>query len=119
MENNEMSTKIDDLPVPEVLEKTNEIKNEVQNIMQVPIINEVEKFSLFQLIKKEINEENLYLLILFLIIGLRDVNSYISKIPYVTTYFQSDSWGFLFVKAFIFLLIFTIGKNYILPKIQI
>lgn len=116
MENNEMSTKIDDLPLPQIEEQINEFKNDTS---EVPEIKESEKFSLFDMIKKEINEENLYLLTLFLIIGLHNTSTYVSKIPYVTTYFDQDSWGFIGIKAFMFLLIFIIGKNYILPKIKI
>jgi hypothetical protein len=128
MENNEMSTKIEDLPVPEIeVKKTSDIKqNPIEEVMQKqetyqepPKVVQSEKFSLFKLIKKEFNEENLFLLILFVILSISDINIYIRKIPYMSTYFVEESWTFVAFKSFIFLLIFIIGKAYLLPKIQI
>jgi hypothetical protein len=127
MENNEMSTKIDDLPIPEI-ENVSDVKTtptenviiEKQEIREEnPKVLQSEKFSLFKLIKKEFNEENLFLLILFVILSISDINIYIRKIPYMSTYFIEESWTFIAVKSFIFLLIFIIGKAYLLPKIQI
>jgi hypothetical protein len=86
MENNEMSTKIEDLPIPEIeITKTSNIK---QNPIDEDIqkhetyqenqkVIQSEKFSLFKLIKKEFNEENLFLLVLFVILSISDINIYI------------------------------------------
>lgn len=122
-----MSTKIDDLPVP-MLEET---KTETITEKQKPIIINEEKekpkeihvtekkFSLFNLVKKEINEENLFLLILFFILSLNNTNRYFSNLPYIGSVFEESSFSFLALKSFIFLIVFIFVKSYFLPKIQI
>lgn len=124
MDETTMSTKIDELPVPNFIKEEKEVIKE--KIIQKEEkkddkikIEVSEKFSLFKIIKREINEENLFLLILFFILSISDINKYLSNIPYVGSYFEYESWSFILFKSLIFLLIFIIGKLYLLPKIQI
>jgi len=123
MEEIEMSTRIDDLPgsIPNKMEeetKRNIINQEIEKTEKLSI--EIpEKVSIFNFIKREINEENLFLLILFFILSISDTNKYIGKIPYIGMYYGEESWTFTIIKSIIFLSLFIIGKLYILPKIQI
>lgn len=124
MENNDMSTKIDDLPIPEFNESKKEVLEESQiqktnEIKEKPVAPEPEKFSLFKTIKKEINEENLLLFILFFVISISDTNKYIGNIPYIGSYYGEESWSFIAFKSILFLLIFIFIKSYFLPQIQI
>lgn len=127
MENNDMSTKIDDLPIPDFNEPKREVVKEpvrqqiqkTNEIVEKSTTLETEKFSVLKAIKREINEENLFLLVLFLILSISDTNKYISSIPYIGSYYGEESWSFIVFKSVLFLLVFIIGKTYLLPKIQI
>lgn len=124
--NEKMSTKIDDLPivivqeekkqepVSEKLNESTEIKYEIKK-KDEPL---QQKFSLFNTIKKEVNEENLLLFALFFILNTIDINQYIAAIPFLSQYILS-SWNFILIKSLIFLLLYILLKNFLLPKIQI
>ena len=121
-----MSTKIDDLPIPNFEEKVQDKPEQV--IQQKSIINEnniiksskpIEKVSLFKTITNEINEENVFLLVLFFLISISDINKYFVNIPFIGNYFEYESWSFILFKSVLFLIIFIIGKMYLLPKIAI
>jgi hypothetical protein len=126
MEETIMSTKIDDLPIPNFEEKVQDKPEQV--IQQKSIINEnniiksskpIEKVSLFKTITNEINEENVFLLVLFFLISISDINKYFVNIPFIGNYFEYESWSFILFKSVLFLIIFIIGKMYLLPKIAI
>lgn len=121
-----MSTKIDDLPIPNFEENVEE--NVEQIIQQKPIVNENniiksskqnQKISIFKTITNEINEENVFLLVLFFLISISDINKYFVNIPFLGNYFEYESWSFILFKSVLFLIIFIIGKMYLLPKIAI
>lgn len=122
-----MSTKIEDLPIPQIKEETIEMKytkddKQIQKSQETntkPENNTPEKKSIITFIKNEINEENLFLLVLFFLMAISDLNKYLMRIPLVGTYFGDESWSFVIFKSFIFLFIFIIGKVYLLPKLQI
>jgi hypothetical protein len=135
MDEIEMSTKIDDLPgskeikyddlestipvIPNEKTESKILKLEQKDIENQKETNIIVKQSLFATIKNEINEENLFLLILFFIISISDINKYLNKIPFVGGNFGEESWSFILIKSIVFLIVFIIGKLYVLPKIQI
>ena len=72
--------------------------------------------SVVDIIKNEINEENMLLLAVLLIASLPTITEYIQRlIPGYT----SDSWAMMLIKATLMLVLFIVSRRYLLPYIKI
>lgn len=138
-----MSTRIDDLPGPpperaitppppvqmremrdeSIYQEKDHGSNVTANIKRVSFSPEIdydepEKEGLLTTIKNEINEENLFILLIIYIATTQNISSYISKLPFVGIYANDSILGG-FMKAIILFMIYIILKIFILPKIRI
>jgi len=78
--------------------------------------NEQSSEGIFDVIKNEINEENILLLAVLLVASMPAWTGYINQfLPGYT----SDSWSMMLIKAGLMLVIFIIAKHYLLPYIKI
>jgi hypothetical protein len=128
-EETNMSTKIDDLPIPDIdkeIDNQNDNKNEKIELFEndktdtiIKSSKQYQKISIFKTITNEINEENVFLLVLFFLISISDINKYFVNIPFLGNYFEYESWTFILFKSVFFLIVFIIGKMFLLPKIAI
>lgn len=137
-----MSTKIDDLPGPDIIpqeskqqnnyiEKHNNQYEEVgqetnikANIKKkVHFSNDVEYIdnnpeTITDWLKSEINEENLTIVLLIYLAGLPTFDKQLLNLPYIKEYF-SNEFILSIIKALLLLLIFIFSKKYVLPKLKL
>lgn len=130
-----MSSKIDDLPNSNVLppdiqteledlQKMDTKSNIKANIKKVSFQEESQTQShtkskgFFEYIQSEINEENVLLIVIFIIASLPYMNNYINKIPFIGEYATTDLLTAV-LKSFILFVIYIICKFFILPKLKL
>ena len=118
-----MSTRIEDLPKiiktpQETTMLTDQVKKEIKN-ENLETKEQEKDNSILSFFKNEISEENLLLLILFFIASISIFDVYISHIPFLNSYIEYGSWAYTLVKSVVLLILFIVGKKYILPKFQI
>lgn len=131
-----MSTNIDDLPEP-----IDEIDMDVEEFEQTtpitptptftPIITpssikmDIKKVNnnnkdegIFDVIKSEVNEKNLLILILFFIASISFFDEYIKKLL-LSLSFNTNSLTLAIVKSILLLLLFILAKYFLLPYIKV
>ena len=128
-----MSTNIDDLPEP-----IDEIEMELEEFEQIPSntptptpiltpssikmdikkVNNNKDEGIFDLIKSEVNEQNLLILILFLIASISFFDEYIKKLL-ISLSFNTNSLTLAIVKSILLLLLFILAKYLLLPYIKV
>jgi hypothetical protein len=143
-----MSTRIDDLPGPPPMDRAMtpppppqqpvQIRNRIDetvyheqeptsnvtaNIKRVTFAPEVEyedyeKETLFTSIKNEINEENLFVLLIIYIATNPNISNYITKLPLIGSYAIDSTIGG-FIKAIVLFVVYLLFKVFILPRIRI
>lgn len=75
--------------------------------------------SFLSIVKSEINEENLLLLVLLIIICRPELDLYMTMIPMMGSYLSNSSLLLLITKSVLILILFILAKHYILPKIKV
>jgi hypothetical protein len=138
-----MSTNIDDLPGPkdeinmENLDNLDEIEGFEQaipnnptstpNITYTPnsIKMDIKKISkdsndesIFDIIKSEVNETNLLILVLFFIASISFFDEYIKKLL-ASVSFNTNTLTLAIIKSILLLLIFILAKYWLLPYIKV
>ena len=92
------------------------IKADIRKRVRFAEENKQEPEGIFDIIKTEINEENLLLLGVLLIASTPTMTEYIERmIPGHT----SDGWTMMLFKAALMLILFIVSKRYLLPYIKI
>ena len=71
---------------------------------------------IFDIIKTEINEENMLLMGVLLIASTPTITEYIQRI---VPGYTSDGWTMMLIKAALMLVLFIVSKRYLLPYIKI
>ncbi|NBO99433.1 MAG: hypothetical protein EBU90_04800 [Proteobacteria bacterium] len=78
--------------------------------------NEQSPEGIFDVIKHEINEENMLLLAVLLLASVPAWSAYIQQL---LPGYTSDSWSMMLIKAGLMLVIFILAKRYLLPHIKV
>jgi hypothetical protein len=125
-----MSTRIDDLPDPEVpvmdteesrdLSKYNDNNSNIQFDIKknTDKTNMVVSESLVTQLRNQINEENLALLVVIVVFMLNRTSNYIGNVPFVSR-FVSNEIVFTFVKASLAVITFLFVKTTVLKYIKL
>lgn len=74
--------------------------------------------SMFEMLKREVNEENLLILIILYVASTSLVDEYAKKVLTLVS-FNTSSFAVNIVKCVLLLIAFIIAKNYILPYIKL
>jgi hypothetical protein len=142
-----MSTRIDDLPGPglpdEIQQDLNELQTQSDNLQshreeyqeldpnqtnvkanirkKVRFDDEQSEKSdgLIDVIKKEINEENLLLILIVFLATQPAFAHYLQKLPLIGNYTSNDGWLSGLIKAVILIAAYVLLKRYLLPSIKI
>jgi hypothetical protein len=75
--------------------------------------------SFLSIMKSEINEENLLLLVLLVMICRPELDGYMRMVPVIGSYFANSSLLLIIAKSILILMLFILTKHYILPKIRV
>lgn len=116
------STKIDDLPGPEVTQYEHQEppSNITVNVSKkrVSFADETDTRSLWGIIKDEINEENALIALLLFMAALPSVTSHFKTLPLIGAYASNDVMTGV-VTSGVFILLFVLVKVYLLPRIKL
>ena len=137
-----MSTKLDDLPDSEYLYE-NEVytkspqtnaPNDMENIIKsndndksniranvkkrVRFQDDEKSNGLVEILKNEINEENVLLFVILFISSYPELTDLIGKIPFLNKW-SSNTFALMSIKALLLLVAFLFVKIYILPNLKV
>lgn len=148
-----MSTRIDDLPGPQLnapglpediqqdLQQLNQLQDSIDN-SPTNSAQQIEPYEsnikadirkrvrfeedntqqtpegIFEILKSEINEENMLVLAVLLIACMPTMTEYIQRLIPGLTY-PSDSWSMILIKSALMLVLYILSKRYLLPYMKI
>lgn len=96
-------------------EQPSSIKMDIKKVKR----KEQEDESMFSIIQKEVNEENLLILVILYIASTSLVDEYARKVLSLMSFNNSSSMIVNIVKCVILLLAFILIKNYLLPYLKL
>ena len=109
------------IPVsPEVYKTTPQTSNIKATIKRHVTFKDESQVSkdILSLIKEEINEENLLLLIIMVFSSRNDFDGYIRGLPFIGSYSTNNDFITLIVRCLVLLIVYIVIKEYVLPKVR-
>lgn len=124
-----MSTKIDDLPVPQLppppQDNTELIKTKTQDTnVSLEIkkkdtdVDENQNESILTKLKNEVSEENVLLLVFLVLAASNYIDRYLTLLPVVGQYIGTGFVGTI-TKCSILFVVYVLIKMFVLPKVQL
>jgi hypothetical protein len=103
-------------PRERLYEQPSKIKMDIKKVQKRK--DTLEDTSMFDVLKREVSEENLLVLIVLYIASTSLVDEYAKKALNIIS-FNTSSFAVNVVKCIILLLVFILAKNYLLPYIKL
>jgi hypothetical protein len=103
------------LPREAYYEQPSSIKMDIKKVKR----KVQEEESMFDMIKREVNEENLLILVILYIASTSLLDEYAKKVLSFVSMNNSSSMIVNIVKCVMLLLVFIIAKNYLLPYLKL
>lgn len=85
---------------------------------RVKFEDEVDDTSFIEILKNEINEENLLLFIILIFASRDDFDGFILRIPFINKYTDS-SFTIILLRCLLLLLSYILLRRYVVPKIKL
>jgi hypothetical protein len=105
------------IPKENLYEQPSRIKMDIKKVNKIKAKNE--ELGVFDIIKNEVNEENLLILIVLYIASTPLIDDYVKKILNIMSFNTSSSLVVNILKCVILLLVFILAKHILLPYIRV
>jgi len=105
------------IPKEKLYEQPSRIKMDIKKIHKETIKNE--ELGVFDIIKSEVSEENLLILIVLYIASTSLIDEYVKKLLNLISFNTSSSLFVNILKCVILLLVFVLAKYLLLPYIRV
>ena len=102
------------IPQEKLYEQPSRIRMNVKKIKK-----DTSEEGIFDIIKKEVSEENLLVLIVLYIASTSLIDDYVRKLLNIMSFNASSSLIFNVLKCVILLLVFILAKHFLLPYIRV
>ena len=77
-----------------------------------------ESVTFTDMIRLEVNEENMLLFVLFITAGLPAFSSYVRKLPIIGTY-SNGGFATSMINAALLLTVYVLAKHFVIPKVRL